>query len=82
MARIAYIDCFSGIAGDMLLGAIIDAGLPIEELRSELQRLPLTGYELSAGRVTRAGIAATHVTVAVPPGPPPRTLADVSNIIN
>jgi len=79
--RIAYIDCFSGIAGDMLLGAIVDAGLPIEELRTELQRLPLTGYELSARRVTRAGIAATHVTIDVQPDLPPRTFGDVSIII-
>ena len=81
MARVAYLDCFSGIAGDMLLGAIVDAGLPVEELRTELRRLPLDTYELSAQRVTRAGIAATHVTVDVPPDLPPRTLSDVTAVI-
>jgi uncharacterized protein (TIGR00299 family) protein len=81
MTRVAYLDCFSGIAGDMLLGAIVDAGLPIEELRSELRRLPLDTYELNAQLVTRAGIAATHVTVDVPPDLPPRTLADVAEVI-
>jgi uncharacterized protein (TIGR00299 family) protein len=81
MARIAYLDCFSGIAGDMLLGSMIDAGLPLDELRAELRRLPLDDYEISARHVTRAGISATHVTVDVPPGLPPRTLADVTSII-
>ena len=65
----------------MLLGAIVDAGLPIEELRAELRRLPLDDYELSAQRVTRASIAATHVTVDVPPDLPPRTLSDVTQVI-
>jgi hypothetical protein len=66
----------------MLLGAILDAGVPFEDLRAELRRLPLDQYQLSAQRVTRAGIAATHVTVDVPAGLPPRTLAEVSEIIS
>jgi uncharacterized protein (TIGR00299 family) protein len=81
MARIAYADCFSGVAGDMLLGAIIDAGLPVEDLRGELRRLSLSGYELTARRVTRAGIAATHAVVEVRPDQPRRTLSDVLEII-
>jgi uncharacterized protein (TIGR00299 family) protein len=82
MARIAYLDCFSGVAGDMILGAIVDSGLPIEDLRTELRRLCLDEYVLGARRVSRAGIAATHVTVDVPPDLPPRTLADVTAIID
>jgi uncharacterized protein (TIGR00299 family) protein len=82
VARIAYVDCFSGVAGDMLLGAIIDAGLPLEDLRNELRRLPLTGYELSAQRVARAGITATHAVVDVAPDQPPRTLSDVRSIVD
>ena len=81
MARIAYLDCFSGVAGDMLLGAIVDAGVPAEDLRAELQRLPLEGYDFTASRVTRAGIAATHAVVKVAPDQPPRTLADVLDIV-
>jgi uncharacterized protein (TIGR00299 family) protein len=80
--RIAYIDCFSGVAGDMLLGAIIDAGVPLADLRAELRRLPLDRYDLAAASVTRAGIAATHVTVDVPDALPPRTLRQVSEIIS
>jgi uncharacterized protein (TIGR00299 family) protein len=81
MARLAYLDCFSGISGDMLLGALLDAGLPLEDLRRELGRIPLEGYRLEARRVTRAGIAATHATVTVDAGQSPRTLADVLDIL-
>ena len=48
--KIAYLDCFSGISGDMLIGALIDAGFPIEELRRVLQSLPLEGYSLEVTR--------------------------------
>jgi len=57
------LDCFSGISGDMFLGAIVDAGISIELLSSQLKALPLDGYELQAKRVSRAGIAATKVDV-------------------
>jgi uncharacterized protein (TIGR00299 family) protein len=79
--RIAYLDCFSGVSGDMLLGAIVDAGLPIEDLTSALDTLPLDGYSLAAARVNRAGIAATHVTVDVSDEQPARTLGDILGII-
>jgi uncharacterized protein (TIGR00299 family) protein len=65
----------------MLLAAMIDAGLPLAELRRELGRLPLEGYEIDARRVTRAGVAATHVDVRVAPDQPARTLAGVLEII-
>ncbi len=81
MTRAGYLDCFSGISGDMLLGAMLDAGLPLEGLRSELSHLPLDGYALSAQRVKRAGIAATHAIVDVGPEQEPRTLGDVLEII-
>ncbi len=63
MSRVVYFDCASGASGDMLLGAVVDLGLPIERLREELARLPLTGYRIEAGRVSRAGLAATKVDV-------------------
>ncbi|HUS58280.1 MAG TPA: nickel pincer cofactor biosynthesis protein LarC [Planctomycetota bacterium] len=65
MIKIAYFDCFSGASGDMILGALVDAGLRVDDLRAELARLPLTGYSLSAEKVSRAGIAATKVNVIV-----------------
>jgi uncharacterized protein (TIGR00299 family) protein len=65
MTRIAYLDCFSGVSGDMLLGAMLDAGLPLESLRAELAKLRLPGYRLGAESVRRAGLSATRATVAL-----------------
>jgi pyridinium-3,5-bisthiocarboxylic acid mononucleotide nickel chelatase len=67
VSRIVYFDCASGAAGDMLLGAAVDIGLPIERLKDELARLPLSGYRLDAERVSRCGLAATQVHVVMEP---------------
>ncbi len=63
MSRLIYFDCASGAAGDMLLGAALDLGLPLEGLRDELARLPVSGYRLEAERVSRSGLAATKLHV-------------------
>jgi len=76
------VDCFSGVSGDMLLGALLDAGVTVEELRRELGKLPREGYQLDARRVTRAGIAATQALVNVRGEQPPRTLGDVLGIVD
>ncbi len=79
---LAYFDCFSGISGDMTLGALVDAGLPIENLRSELEKLRLAGYEITALKVMRSGIAATKVHVCLDEKEQPaRHLADIRTII-
>ena len=62
MARVMYIDCFSGAAGDMLLAAFLDAGLPVDGLRAALGSLGV-GCELRVSKVLRAGVQATHVDV-------------------
>ncbi len=62
MAGVIYFDCFSGAAGDMILGALIDAGLPVDELRRALGSLGV-GHELRVTKVLRAGLSATHVEV-------------------
>jgi uncharacterized protein (TIGR00299 family) protein len=62
---IAYFNCFSGISGDMLLGALVDAGVSLEELKRKLSRLPVRGYELKAMKVQRAGVGATKVDVVL-----------------
>ena len=59
MPRILYFDCFNGASGDMVLGALLDAGLPLEELRRALGSLALEGASVSATRVLRAGVSAT-----------------------
>jgi uncharacterized protein (TIGR00299 family) protein len=57
--RILYFDCFNGASGDMILGACLDAGLPLDELRRALGSLGIADYELKADRVLRAGVSAT-----------------------
>lgn len=61
--KIAYFDCFSGISGDMCLGAIVDAGVSVMELEKELQKIPVGGFELVARKVKRARFRATKVDV-------------------
>jgi pyridinium-3,5-bisthiocarboxylic acid mononucleotide nickel chelatase len=63
MSRILYFDCFNGASGDMVLGALLDAGLPLEELRRALGSLALDGASVSAHRVLRAGVSATKFRV-------------------
>ena len=81
MPVIAYLDCFSGISGDMLLGAMVDAGLSLDDLRGDLARLPLTGYEVRAERVTKQGLAGTKVTVEVEHAHAHRGLADILDLL-
>ena len=61
--RILYYDCFSGISGDMNLGAMIDAGIDPDYLISELKKLGLEGWELKTENDQRHGISGTKVTV-------------------
>ena len=61
----AYFDCFSGISGDMTLGALIDLGVPSGWLQDELTRLPLKGFQLAVTPVVRSGISANRVNVEV-----------------
>jgi len=63
--KIAWFDCFSGISGDMCLGALVDAGAPLEEIEKGLKKLKLKGYALRERKVVRAGITATKVDVVL-----------------
>ncbi|MEN8754021.1 MAG: nickel pincer cofactor biosynthesis protein LarC [Desulfobacterales bacterium] len=62
---IAYFDCFAGASGDMILGALLDAGLTIERLREEISKLHLSHYELDVEKVVKKGIGGSqaHVTI-------------------
>lgn len=80
--RIAFFDCFSGVSGDMVLSAMVDAGLDAEALRSELDKLHLPGWRLEVDRVARQGLAGTHVRVLIDDkDPPQRRLSDIETMI-
>ncbi|MGA7792132.1 MAG: nickel pincer cofactor biosynthesis protein LarC [Candidatus Acidiferrales bacterium] len=61
--KIAYFDCFSGISGDMTLGALVDAGCNLAEMEAHLRRLPVPGWKISSEKVVRRGFRATQVKV-------------------
>ena len=63
--KIAYFDCFAGASGDMILGALLDAGLDVEHLRSELAKLHLSHYDLRTEKVIKRGIGGTQALVLV-----------------
>jgi pyridinium-3,5-bisthiocarboxylic acid mononucleotide nickel chelatase len=63
VSRLLYFDCFSGISGDMVLGALVDAGLPIARLKEALGSLAVEGYHVHAEKVLRAGVSATKFLV-------------------
>ena len=61
--KVAYFDCFSGISGDMIIGALIDLGLDINFLKKELEKLNLKNYKIEAKKVVKSGITATKFDV-------------------
>ena len=63
--KVAYFDCPSGASGDMILGALVDAGVSLDSLRAELAKLPLQGYRLTAREVRKGAFRATKVDVEV-----------------
>jgi pyridinium-3,5-bisthiocarboxylic acid mononucleotide nickel chelatase len=64
-----YFDCFAGAAGDMILGALIDAGVPFEAVQQALGTLAVDGYEIAADRVVKGGITAVKFRVREVPAP-------------
>ena len=80
--RLAYFDCHAGVSGDMILGALVDAGLQIEVLQRELDKLGLEGVILQDGKVQRHGIAATKIDVVAEEEHHHRRLRDVLGIID
>jgi uncharacterized protein (TIGR00299 family) protein len=80
--QIAYFDCPMGVSGDMILGALIDAGLDGERLQEALAGLNLPGYALRWERVMKGPFAATLATVAVHDTATERRLADVEALLD
>jgi hypothetical protein len=80
--HIAYFDCFSGISGDMIIGALIDAGLDLHQLNEELKKLKMGGYTLNAKKTTRRGIAGTRFSVDADNDQVERHLKDIEEILD
>jgi pyridinium-3,5-bisthiocarboxylic acid mononucleotide nickel chelatase len=79
--RLAYFDCFSGISGDMTLGALVDAGCSLETLRDELKELSVPGWSISSEKVWKNGMSATFVKVATEDQTRHRGLAAILEIL-
>src|SRR5215471_21405402 len=60
-----YFNCFSGISGDMTIGALLDSGLGFDYLKTELRKLPVEGYDLRMSRVTRSNLSAMKFDVVM-----------------
>jgi pyridinium-3,5-bisthiocarboxylic acid mononucleotide nickel chelatase len=78
---LAYFDCFSGISGDMTLGAFIDLGIPVEKLQEDLARLSIPPFTIKTTRVERHGIRATQCDIRTPESHSHRSLGDIREII-
>jgi pyridinium-3,5-bisthiocarboxylic acid mononucleotide nickel chelatase len=80
--RTAYFDCFAGASGDMLLASLLDAGLNVDDLRSDLSGLAVGGYTLEPEKVTRHGLSGTQLRVRTDERHrPARTLPDIEAIL-
>jgi len=79
--KTAYLDAFSGLAGDMLVGAMLDCGLDFGEFERAIGSLGLAGYRLARGHRTASGIAAVKFDVEVEGEQPERRLAEITAMI-
>jgi uncharacterized protein (TIGR00299 family) protein len=79
--KAVYFDCFSGISGDMTLGALVDAGFSLDVLRGKLLGLQVPGWEISAEKVWKNGMAATHVRVKTADTQTHRSLTTILGIL-
>lgn len=80
--KTAYFDCFSGISGDMILAALLDAGLDETSFRAELAKLPDIEFDLQISKVVKHGITASDVDVIIYEDHHHRRLKDIEDIIN
>jgi uncharacterized protein (TIGR00299 family) protein len=79
--KILYLDTFAGISGDMSLGLLVDLGLPLEELETELRKLPVAGWRLEERREKRLGIEGTRLEVHCDEEHHHRTWADIDRLL-
>jgi pyridinium-3,5-bisthiocarboxylic acid mononucleotide nickel chelatase len=80
--RVLFVDCIGGISGDMALGALVDAGADLDEIRKLLSTLPIEPFEISGDPVDVHGIAATKITVASEAAGVIRTYASIRSLLD
>lgn len=76
-----YFDCIAGASGDMILGALLDAGLSLDALKTELSKLPIHGWDVVARKVEKVCFAATKADVLVSPQPHSRPLPEIERVV-
>ncbi len=79
--RIAYFDCFAGVAGDMIVGALLDAGLALADLERELAKLDVGGYRVEARKTEKNGISGTKFEVVTEEANVSRSAAEIVRIV-
>ena len=79
--RLLYFDCFSGLSGDMTLGALLDLGLDPQTLRQGLAALDLSGYQIHTAKVQKHHLSGTQVKIDVNAPQPPRTYRDIRRLL-
>lgn len=79
--RAAYFECFSGASGDMILGALVDAGWPVTDLEAALKAVDLDGWILEVKSTKKGALRATQVTIRVTGPQPERTVLDIAPVI-
>jgi pyridinium-3,5-bisthiocarboxylic acid mononucleotide nickel chelatase len=82
VTTLLYLDVTGGLAGDMLLAALLDAGAPAERLHAVPEALGVGPVRIEVARVSRQGVGALHVEVTPPPDPPPRTWRQMRELIS
>ena len=81
MSTVAWFHCFAGISGDMALGACLDAGASLEEVKAILERLPVRGWAIDAEPVLRGGLASTRAVVRTEEHKVSRTYAHIAGLL-
>jgi len=79
--RTLYFDCFAGASGDMILGAMVAAGVDKNALSEQLSRLNVDGFNINFETVTRSGLSATYAKVETAHEHKHRHLSDIKKII-
>ena len=81
VGKLLFFDCFSGVAGDMTIAALLDLGIPFEVVQQAVASLPLDGYQLVTKRVVHSGIVAQHFDVQVAAGQPQRSYGAIDDML-